>query len=414
MRLETVDVLIIGAGPSGCVAAAYLHQQGVKVKVVEKTKFPRFTIGESLLPRSMDHFEEVGLLDALQSRGYEEKHGARFIKNHAHCHFDFSDKFTDGYNWTWQVPRADFDHTIATAIAQRGVDIAFETTVVDVSFANQISTTTIEHINGSQQIIQANFIIDASGNGRVLPRILGLIKPSPMPKNASIFTHVKDERRPKDKEGTLITFDIVKTKVWLWVIPFSNGITSIGVVGPTDFISSYGEDTSEALKKMLQLSNHYADRFKDLPFLFKPYRFNNIAKAVTQIYGEGYAITGNSAEFLDPVFSSGVTFATESGLVAAKLAAKQLHGETVNWQTEYADYMHKGINVFSSYVQEWYTGNLQKLFFHEPPNLDVKRKICAVLAGYVWDESNPFVKKHYRIIKSLAHLLYMNEKTTVT
>lgn len=414
MNPEAVNVLIIGAGPSGCVAAAYLHQQGIKVKIVEKTTFPRFTIGESLLPRSMDHFEEVGLLDALQTRGYEEKHGARFIKGQAHCHFDFSDKFTNGYHWTWQVPRADFDNTLANAIIERGVEIAFETAVIDVKLSNQKSTATVEDVNGNHQNIQADFIIDASGNGRVLPRILGLIKSSPMPKNASIFTHIKDERRPSGKEGTLITFDIVKTKVWLWVIPFSNGITSIGIVGPTDFIGSYGEDTSEALKKMLQLSNHYADRFKDLPFLFKPYRFNNIAKAVTQIHGAGYAITGNSAEFLDPVFSSGVTFATESGLLAAKLAARQINGETINWQTEYADYMHKGVKVFSSYVQEWYTGNLQKLFFHEPPNLDVKRKICAVLAGYVWDESNPFVKKHYRIIKSLAHLLDMDEKSTVT
>lgn len=147
-----------------------------------------------------------------------------------------------------------------------------------------------------------------------------------------------------------------------------------------------------------------------MDFLFEPHKIENYSCSVTQLCGEGYTLTGNSSEFLDPVFSSGVCFATESGLLSAKLFLKELNGEKVNWDKEYTEYMRRGVNVFATYVKEWYTGNLQTLFFHRPENPDVKLKICAVLAGYVWDEENPFVKKHDNVIRNMAYLLN-NEKS---
>jgi len=92
-------------------------------------------------------------------------------------------------------------------------------------------------------------------------------------------------------------------------------------------------------------------------------------------------------------------------MLSAKLIHKQLKGHKVDWEVEFTQYMRRGIGVFTTYVKEWYTGNLQTLFFHQPENPDVKRKVCAVLAGYVWDENNPFVKKHDNVIKNMAHLL---------
>lgn len=132
------------------------------------------------------------------------------------------------------------------------------------------------------------------------------------------------------------------------------------------------------------------------------------------MYGEGFALTGNSSEFLDPVFSSGVAFATESGMLSAKLVHRQLKGEKIDWEVEFTQYMRSGIDVFTTYVKEWYTGNLQTLFFHQPENPDVKKKICAVLAGYVWDETNPFVKKHDSVIKNMAHLIHMEKEQKET
>ena len=411
MQDKIVDVLIIGAGPSGCVASAYLQQKGHNVLVVEKSKFPRFVIGESLLPRCMDHFEEVGLFECLDNYGFEIKRGARFMQGDIVCEFDFSKKFSEGWNWTWQVPRADFDYLLVQEIQKKGVEVAFEHEVIDVQIDNNgHSTTRVKDGNGIDYFVNAKFIIDSSGYGRVLPRLLDLDKPSSIPEHSSLFTHLVDVKRPEGREGTLITFDVLDTDTWFWVIPFSNGNTSIGFVGKNELFEKYPEDTTEKLNEMLKLSKYYHKRFEGVNFSFKPYMIKNYSKSVKQLYGKGYALTGNSAEFLDPVFSSGVTFATESGLMAAKLISKELHGESVNWEEDYKEYIMRGVTVFATYVKEWYTGNLQKIFFHQNENPEVKRQICSVLAGYVWDENNPFVKNHNRLVKTVAHFIDLEKE----
>ncbi|PAM92669.1 pyridine nucleotide-disulfide oxidoreductase [Flavobacterium sp. IR1] len=411
MTKEFVDVLIIGAGPSGCVSASYLHNNNVKIKVVEKTTFPRLVVGESLIPRVMDHFAEAELFESLDAMNFEKKLGARFIRGEEICVFDFSKKFGEGWDWTWQVPRADFDNTMAKEVIRKGIDLEFESEVVEVSFEGKNSKTIIKDKNGDLKEIHAKFIIDSSGYGRVLPRLLDLDTPSKLDPHSSIFTHVKDINRPEGEEGTQISFDILETEVWLWVIPFSNGNTSLGVVGPTDFINSLSEnkDNAEALQNAIQKSDYYIKRFKGTEFLFEPVKLENYSRAVKRMYGDGFALTGNSSEFLDPVFSSGVAFATESGMLAAKLYLKESKGIEVDWETEFTAYMKRGIAVFTTYVNEWYTGNLQTLFFHQPENPEVKEKICSVLAGYVWNEENPFVKKHDNVIKNMAYMLNMQK-----
>jgi len=407
---ESVEVLVIGAGPSGCVSASYLKNNNINVKIVEKSKFPRYVIGESLLPRCMDHFEEVGLLEALKLQNYEVKRGARFLKKDKVCNFDFSLKHTEGWDWTWQVPRSHFDNILAEEVQKKGVSIDFENEVVGVVFDGSNSKTTVKDKEGNIKYINAKYIIDASGYGRVLPNLLDLKKPSSLPKHSSIFTIVNDINRPKGDEGTLITFDVVDLQTWLWVIPFSDGTTSIGYVGPTEFINSHKGSSTEMLAEMLKLSDYFYDRFKDASHKFEPKIIQNFSTAVKQIYGNGFILTGNSGEFLDPIFSSGVTFATETGLLASKLVTKIIKGEDVDLEKEYADPVQFGVDVFTSYVNEWYSGNLQKLFFHRPENPQIKKQICSILAGYVWDKTNPFVTKHKRIVKSVAHMIDMEEQ----
>ncbi|MFD2561956.1 NAD(P)/FAD-dependent oxidoreductase [Aquimarina rubra] len=409
MKKENVDVLVIGAGPSGSVSAAYLNKHGINVKVVEKTKFPRFQVGESLIPRCMDNFEEAGLLDCLMKQGYEKKYGARFIKDGVQGCFDFSKKYGEGWDWTWQVPRDHFDKTLIDEAIRQGVSVDFETEVTKVEFNGTDSLTTVKHQDGSESQIEAKFIIDSSGFGRVIARQLGLEAPSKLAEHGSIFTQVKDVNRPEGVEGTTITFEIIETEVWFWYIPFSNGNTSIGFVGPMEWINKFEGNKTEVLQEMMKTSPYYYEQFKDIPYLFEPYKVENIAKNVTKLYGDGFVLTGNSAEFLDPVFSSGVSFATETGLLSAKLAIKQLNNEEVDWQTEFVDYMKQGVDVFTTYVKEWYTGNLQKIIFHDKPNDEFKEQICAVLAGYVWDKTNPFVRKHSHIVRNVAKLVEMEE-----
>jgi len=300
---------------------------------------------------------------------------------------------------------------MAQSLVKRGVDISFETTVTEISFTGSTSLTTVVDKEGNISKIKAKFVIDCSGYGRVLPRLLHLDKPSKLNPHSAIFSHVVDINRPEGIEGTQISFDVLDTEVWLWVIPFSNGHTSLGIVANTEFIDQLATDgdTADALRKAIQLSDFYVKRFAGTEFLFEPVHLKNYSAAVTKMYGDGFALTGNSSEFLDPVFSSGVCFATESGILAAKLAWRQLNGEEIDWEKDFTQYMERGIAVFTTYVKEWYTGNLQTLFFHRPENLDVKEKVCAVLAGYVWNEENPFVKKHNRVIRSIAYMLQNNK-----
>jgi flavin-dependent dehydrogenase len=405
MKTENVDVLVIGAGPSGAVAASILHKNGVKVKVVEKQKFPRFVIGESLIPRVMDHFEEAGFIEGVLEKNFEKKFGARFLRGEDVCNFDFSQKFSEGWDWTWQLPRAEFDKTLTDILESRGVDIEFETAVENVEFHGTDSITTVVNSEGAKQI-HAKFIIDSSGYGRVLPRLLDLDAPSVLDPMAAIFVHVKDVNRPEGVEGTQITFDVLSQKNWFWVIPFSDGVSSLGLVSPKEYLESIEtNDMTETFQNIINQSDYYRERFKGAEFLFEPKKIVSYSAAVKKLYGPGFTLTGNSAEFLDPVFSSGVCFATESGALSAKLAIKQLRGEIVDWENDYEKYIMYGVNVFRSYVKTWYTGELQKLFFHPEVNEDVRRKICAVLAGYVWDKENPFVSKHDRAVQAIAHVL---------
>ena len=153
METTNVDVLVIGAGPAGSVAASIINQSGLKVRMVEKEKFPRFVIGESLLPRCMEALDEAKLLDAVKAQGFQQKFGAKFLRGSDVCDFNFSDQFTKGWSWTWQVPRGDFDLTLAKEAQRQGVELDFETAVTDIKFNGTDSVTTIVDKEGKQSQI---------------------------------------------------------------------------------------------------------------------------------------------------------------------------------------------------------------------------------------------------------------------
>lgn len=412
MQIEKTDVLVIGAGPSGTVAASLVKKNGLNAVIVEKQKFPRFVIGESLLPRCMVHLEDAGLLDAVKAQGFQQKFGAKFLKGDKMCDFNFEEQFTsDAWKWTWQVPRAQFDKALADETVRKGVPIYYETGVVDVQMNGTNSLTTVEDINGNKRQIEAKFIIDSSGYGRVLPNLFDLNKPSDFPARKTLFAHVKDVKRPDNIDGNRITIVAHHTDVWIWVIPFSNGNTSLGFVGNNWFFEKFSGSHEKQFREMVEEVPHINERFRDVELVFEPRTIEGWSISVKQFYGDGYALTGNSSEFLDPVFSSGVTFATESGAVAAKLACQQIKGEQVDWEKDFAQHMKQGVDTFRSYVAGWYDGTLQDIFFSPKVDLNIKGQICSVLAGYVWDLNNPFVKKHNRVIGNLAHLVKLEAGT---
>jgi len=398
------DVSVIGAGPAGTITAALLKAAGLNVAIFERTRFPRFVIGESLLPICNDVLVDAKLFDRVESQGYQVKTGAVFLHGDQVCEYDFSQQFTDGSTWTWQVPRADFDNVLAEGVQAQGVPIFFEhcATDVDVGTAPRLG---IEGPDGTRTDVRSRFIVDASGYGRVLPRFLGLDRPSDQPPRRALFAHVSGDKRPMGPNSGRIWVVIHRDDVWIWIIPFADGRTSVGVVGPPAFFDEMPDDPETCLRAIIESNPNTADRLVDTELVFGPVSIESYSIGIKQLFGEGYCIVGNATEFLDPVFSSGVALAMQSARQASDVIIRELNGEVVDWQHDYADFMRRGIDTFRTFVNAWYDCTLHKIFFATNVNENFKSMICSALAGYVWDSSNPFVGNHDRKLKQLLSLV---------
>ncbi len=405
MRVENTTVLIIGAGPAGSVAAGILQQHDIPTIVVEKEKFPRFVIGESLLPRCMEAFQEAGFMDDLEQQGFQEKNGAFFIRDHDICDFSFETQFTKGWNKTWQMQRARFDKCLTDNLEKRGVDLRFQHTVQSITFEGSDSTTTIINEEGEEFQIKARFIMDASGYGRVIPRLFQLDRSSELPPRKTLLVHLKDPNRQQYQQPDRIHVIVQQLQTWIWLIPFSDGTTSVGFVSNPDYFEGLHGSTEEQMRTLIEREPMIRERFADVEFLFEPRFLSGWSVTTEKFYGDGYVLTGNVTEFLDPVFSSGVTLAAVSSSLAANLVVKMMNGGEVDWDMDYMVPMEEGVDVFRTYVNAWYNGDLQKIFFSNRIEESIKAQICSVLAGYVWDYSNPFVRKHKERVEGLAQMI---------
>ncbi|MEV4781486.1 tryptophan 7-halogenase [Burkholderia sp. LMU1-1-1.1] len=407
MTIETVEILIVGAGPAGSVAAALLRQQGRQVLVIEREEFPRFSIGESLLPQSMAYLEQAGMLRAVVEAGFQFKNGAAFMRDGQYTDFDFRDKHSEGWGTTYQVQRAHFDHILAKEAARFGAEVRHRHEVLNIELGvdGAPALVTVKNPDGEQYQVRAGFILDASGFGRILPRILKLETPSNFPVRGAIFTHVEDGIRGGfDRNKIRVTVHPKHDDVWFWTIPFAGGRCSQGVVAETSFLDRYEGTPTERLQAILaedpSLSALLADAKWDTPAR----QIVGYSANVEKLWGPGYALLGNAGEFLDPVFSSGVTIAFKSASLAAAALQRQFAGEAVDWQADFGAPLRKGVDTFRVFVESWYAGGFQKVIFHQNQQPEVKRMISAILAGYAWDLSNPYVKETPRRLAALEAL----------
>lgn len=398
------DVAVIGAGPAGSVASALLRKKGYQVCVLEKQHFPRFVIGESLLPHCMEMLEEAGFADAVRAEpGFQLKNGAAFSWGSRYTEFDFTDKFSDGPGTTYQVRRAVFDKILIGEAAKQGVEVRFGHGVTAFDNSGDFARLNIETDTGKCYELTAKFVLDASGYGRVLPRLLDLETPSHLPPRQAHFTHIDDNiTNPKfDRNKILITTHPQHRDVWIWLIPFGGNRCSIGVVGTPDKLAGESETVLKKFVYECPMLNEILDKAvweNDFPFR----SIQGYSANVKSLHGRHFALLGNAAEFLDPVFSSGVTIALHSAKLAADLLAKQLEGGTADWDTEFAEPLMIGVDTFRTYVDGWYDFRFQNVVYAPDRSPEISRMLSSILAGYAWDTENPFVAKSEQRLTALS------------
>ena len=406
VETERRQVVVIGAGPSGAIAAALLKRKGHDVLVIERQHFPRFSIGESLLSHCLDFVEEAGMLDAVNAAGFQRKNGAAFAWGERYSAFDFGDTFSKGKPTTFQVQRADFDKLLADQAALQGVEIRYGQAITRVDFTLASPQLGVQREDGSEYLVEADFVLDASGYGRVLPRLLDLEAPSNFPVRQAVFTHIEDriDAPAFDREKILITTHPSKRDVWFWTIPFSGGRCSVGVVAAAEHFAGRTDDLDACLRGFIDETPSLAGVLKNAVWDTPARTIGGYSANVTTLHGPGFALLGNAAEFLDPVFSSGVTIAMRSASMAAGVLHRQLQGERVDWQSEFAEPLKRGVDTFRCYVEGWYAGTFQDVIFYTDGSPDIRRMISAILAGYAWDERNPFVSEPKRRLRMLSEI----------
>ena len=410
MKKLSTQVVIIGAGPSGSIAASLLHRKGIDVRVIEKSVFPRFSIGESLLPACMEVIDQAGMSEAVANANFQFKDGAAFRNNGVYTAFNFEDKFSSGPGTTFQVQRGAFDKVLADCAEEQGVAIDYQHELMGINFAEDRTILDVQVQGGERYQLEAKYVLDGSGFGRVLPKMLNLEEPSSLPPRKAIFTHINDHisevetELEYDRNKILISVHPTNPDVWYWLIPFSNGVSSFGVVGEPKFFESYPEDKIAALKQLAMEEPGLAEILANVEYPNPAGEIGGYSANVKHLATDKYALLGNAGEFLDPVFSSGVTIAMKSAQFAVECVEKQLNGEEVDWERDYADPLMVGVNTFRTYVEGWYSGTLQDVIFYQNPNPKIKQMVCSILAGYAWDQTNPYVKESKRRLATLAEI----------
>ena len=404
--MEQRDVVVVGAGPSGSIASALLKRRGWDVLVLEAQQFPRFSVGESLLAHCLDFVAEAGMIDAVEAAGFQYKNGAAFIRGEDYGEFDFADKFTAGSREsTFQVQRAAFDKLLADEAAKQGVEIRYEVKVAAVK-TEAARPRVLAQDGGREYEVEARFVLDASGFGRTLPKLLQLETPSAFPARNAVFTHVADHAPEDafDRNKIQVVIHPRHRDVWYWLIPFPNGRCSLGCAARREFFDDYPADLGARLRELISEEPFLARVLRNAEWDTQVRGLSGYAANVKSMSGPGFALLGNAAEFLDPVFSSGITIAMRSASMAVEVLDRQLRGEQVDWQSQFEVPLRKGVDTFRAYVRAWYDGRFQDIMFSKTQPPEIRRMICSILAGYAWDEANPFVADPERRLDMVAKL----------
>jgi flavin-dependent dehydrogenase len=385
MKTDVYDVAIIGGGPAGSTAGTLLAQAGRRVIVFEREKFPRFHIGESLLPFSMKTFTRLGLHEKFLRAGFIKKFGGEFFSacSSEGTKFYFKDAYRSQTDHSYQVTRADFDKVLLDHAAESGAEVHELTGVKSVEFANEHVDLTIA--NGKS--IRARYVIDASGRNSVLGTKFNIKKTYEHLKKLSIFAHYDGVWRPEGIDATL-TVLIRGIDRWFWIIPLTAERTSIGVVLDSETFRSSKQTPEDFLEQALLEQPVIMQRMRDARRVSQVHVAADFSYRSTQLYGDRWLLAGDAAGFLDPIFSSGVFLAVFSG----ELAADALH-EVLDQPRKakrlfprYEKRVNRAMDVYLRFVNAWYTKEFIEIFSAPRPVLNLPPAVNAVLGGNIGNE----------------------------
>lgn len=384
------DVVIAGSGPTGSTLASYLSISGHSVLIVEKETFPRFAIGESLLPFSNEIFKEIGFFDKIENGDYIKKFGAHFLKisTGEEAYFDFTDEGYSKWGHSYEVERGKFDLQLQEHAISLGAKLLSPEIVKEVSFQNNDPL-----VKTSNHIIKCKYFVDCTGRNSSLNRLFSDVEPVESYNNkTAIFSHFENISRKDHKhEGDILILDY-SNQEWMWFIPFKNGVTSVGLVSSSEKLKKYSGNLEQALIDRFSQNDKVLTKTKNSKILFPPRLISNYSRAASSKVGKNWMLVGDAGHFLDPVFSSGVHL----GLVSAKLASEKIHYSLKNdiplndenHPVEYCREIEKGVNRFHNLLQIFYSNE----FFPKINNIlrhkNSRSAIISAVSGGMWEEDN--------------------------
>ena len=379
------DVAIIGGGPAGSTAAALLARAGRRVIVFEREKFPRFHIGESLLPFSMKAFTRLGLHEKFLRAGFMKKFGGEIVGacSESGTKFYFKDGYRSQTDHAYQVTRGDFDKVLLDHAAECGAEVHEETSVDQVEFSNDEVELGIK-CNGSFHSIRARYVIDASGRTSVLGRKFKIKKTYDHLQKLSIFAHYDGVWRAEGIDGTL-TVLIRAIDRWFWLIPLSAERTSVGVVLDAEAFRNSKLRAEDFLEQALSEQPIIAKRMTDARRVSQVYVEADFSYRSARLHGDRWLLAGDAAGFIDPIFSSGVFLAVFSSELCADVLNEVLDHprKARRLFAGYERAVNRAMDIYLRFVNAWYTKEFIEVFLAPRNILGLAPAVNAVLGGNV-------------------------------
>ena len=392
------DVIVIGGGPAGSTAATLLAQQGLTVTLLERERFPRFQIGESLLPYNNDLFDRLGVADELLGGDFFPKYGAYFVTGDGSVGytFRFDKRLSDPYRRSFQVERAEFDHLLLKNAKKHGVEVLEETTVVDVDLPNpdrcNVGLRPTLAVGGRPEAhttrrFEARFVIDASGHGALLGNRVGAKSDVETLKKIAFFAHYRNVPRPPGRNAGN-TVIVVLRNAWFWLIPVNAEVMSVGLVVDREHYLRCGLEPEHLLNQTIAESSWVAERMKNAERITDIHARKDFSFRMQKLAGTNYALVGDAAGFIDPIFSTGVFMAMKSADMVAGAVAQRLRTGSMRALKMYERDMSRGLDEYLKFIEHFYRREFLEVFMQPSERWGLLNAVVGVLAGDIFARRN--------------------------